>query len=513
MVDNPDQPLLKVRQKGLLTIAIMAATLLQVLDTTIANVALPHMQASLGATQDTISWVLTSYIVAAAIAIPITGWLADRIGSRRLFILSVCTFVIASMLCGIATSLVEMVLFRLAQGISGAFIAPLAQSLLLDINRKTDHAKAMSIYGMGIMIGPIAGPVLGGWLTENFNWRWVFYVNVPIGILCIALLIWLLPPKDTVKRHFDAFGFAMLGLALAALQLVLDRGEHVDWFNSNEIWVETGIAAGAFWMFCVHAATAKAPLFPREMLRDRNLISGTIFMFVLGILTMSAMALLPPMLQSLFGYPVLETGELLASRGMGVLITMFLVGRISHYVDLRLMVFVGFVICAGSLWMMTGWSLEMDWVPVVQSGFVQGLGLGLIFVPLNILSFATLPSAYRTDGASMLNLSRNIGSSIGIALMAAMLTRNTQISHADLAQHATFESLPVDPAMSGMLGMTGDSAMAMLNGEITRQAAMIAYLDDFKLMTIATLLVLPLILLLKRPTPRKPGDELPVIAE
>ncbi|QUT07971.1 DHA2 family efflux MFS transporter permease subunit [Sphingobium phenoxybenzoativorans] len=513
MAENPDQPLLKVRQKGLLTIAIMAATLLQVLDTTIANVALPHMQASLGATQDSISWVLTSYIVASAIAIPITGWLADRIGSRRLFIVSVCTFVVASMLCGIATSLIEMVLFRLIQGISGAFIAPLAQSLLLDINRKSDHAKAMSIYGMGIMIGPIAGPILGGWLTENFNWRWVFYVNVPVGILCIALLLWLLPSKETVKRHFDATGFALLGLGLAALQLVLDRGEHVDWFNANEIWIETGIAAAAFWMFGVHAFTAKSPLFPKDLWRDRNMVSGAIFMFVLGVLTMSAMALLPPMLQSLFGYPVMETGTLLASRGMGVLITMFLVGRISHFVDLRLMVFVGFVICAGSLWMMTGWSLEMDWVPVVESGFVQGLGLGLIFVPLNILSFATLHPAYRTDGASLLNLSRNIGSSIGIALMAALLTRNTQISHADLAQHATFESLPLDPAMSGILGATGDSAMAMLNGEVTRQAAMIAYLDDFKLMTIATLLVLPLILLLKRPTPRKPGDELPVMAE
>jgi MFS transporter, DHA2 family, multidrug resistance protein len=506
-------PLLNVQHKGLLTFAIMAATLLQVLDTTIANVALPHMQASLGATQDSISWVLTSYIVAAAIAIPITGWLADRVGSRRLFITSVCAFVAASMLCGIATSLAEMVVFRLAQGIAGAFIAPLSQSLLLDINRKSDHAKAISMYGMGIMIGPIAGPILGGWLTENFNWRWVFYVNVPIGLLCIVLLLWLLPSTEKMMRQFDAIGFALLAIGLAALQLVLDRGEHVDWFNANEIWVEAGVSLSAFWMFGIHMITAKAPLFRREVLRDRNLVSGAVFLTVLGLLTMSAMALLPSMLQSLFGYPVLETGTLLASRGVGVLLTMFIVARISHLIDLRLMVLAGYTMCAVSLWMMTGWSLNMDKWPVVGSGFVQGLGLGMVFVPLNILSFATLPAIYRTDAASLLNLSRNIGSSVGVAMTAALLTRNTQISRADMAQHATFERLPIDPAMSGILGNAGDAAMAMLNGEITRQAAMIAYIDDFKLMMIATLMVLPLTLLLKRPMPRQAGDEIPVIAE
>jgi DHA2 family multidrug resistance protein len=508
-----DQPTLVVRHRGLLSIAVMAGTVMQILDTTIANVALPHMQASLGATQDSITWVLTSYILASAVTIPITGWLADRIGSRQLFLFSVGLFIIASMLCGIATNLPEMVAFRLLQGVAGAFIAPLAQTVMLDINPPSSHGRAMAIYGMGIMIGPIAGPILGGLLTENFSWRWVFYVNLPVGLLCLTGLWALLPAKPKQRRSFDLGGFACLALALGALQLMLDRGAHVSWFDSPEIWIEAGVAAGSFWLFLIHMLTGKAPLFRPEMLADRNFLAGLLYLFILGLVLMAAMALMPPMLQGLFGYPVVDTGILLAVRGLGVLIAMAISARLAERLDPRLLVLSGFAVTAYSLWQMTGWSLDMDWRPIVLSGFVQGLGVGLVFVPLNVIAFATLPPQYRTDAASLFNLIRNIGASVGISMMAAFLARNIQVSHADLAAHVTEFSLPVDPNMALRMGSAGDAAMAMLNGEINRQAAMIAYIDDFHFMMWLTIALLPLVFLLRKPKRHIEDGDPPLMVE
>ena len=309
----PGEAALPVRNKGLLTFGVMLATIIQILDTTIANVALPHMQTSLGATADTITWVLTSYIVASAIAIPITGWVSDRIGSRNLFLISIVGFVIASALCGAAQSLEQMVLFRILQGIAAAFMNPLSQTVMLDINRPQDQQKAMAVWGMGIMIGPILGPVLGGWLTENFNWRWVFYVNLPLGAICLVILWWLLPSRPVRKRAFDVFGFSLLAIGIGALQLMLDRGQHADWFSSTEIWIETLVAGTALWMFVVHMATGRNPMFERSLWRNRNLVTALAFMQVVGVVMMATMALLPPMLQSLYGYPVIDTGLLLAT--------------------------------------------------------------------------------------------------------------------------------------------------------------------------------------------------------
>ena len=508
------QPTLTVARRGLLTLAVMGGTVMQILDSTIANVALPHMQAALSATQDSITWVLTSYIVASAVAIPITGWLSDRIGSRQLFLLSISIFIMASMLCGIATSLPEMVIFRLLQGVGGAFIAPLAQTVLLDINPRSQHARAMSIYGMGVMVGPIMGPILGGWLTENLSWRWVFYVNLPIGLLCLAGLWAWLPVKPTSRRPFDGRGFALLALGLMSLQLMLDRGGQVDWFDSWEIWLEAGITVSCFWMFIVHLLTGRIPIFPPAMLADRNMVTGTLFLFILGLIPMAGMALLPPFLQNLLGYPVLETGELLAARGLGVLGSMWLAGRFLQRVDPRINVFCGFVLIAWSLQDMARWSLDMDWQPIVWSGLVQGVGIGLTFVPLNIMSFATLPPQYRTDAASLLSLSRNIGSSIGISVTTTLLARNIQVSHADISEHVTQFNLPVDPNMALRIGEAGDMAMAALNGEINRQAAMIAYINDFHVMMWATIAVIPLILLLRRPKgSMADADELPHVVE
>ncbi|PKP90612.1 MAG: EmrB/QacA family drug resistance transporter [Alphaproteobacteria bacterium HGW-Alphaproteobacteria-16] len=492
---------LPVRNKGLLTIGVMLATIMQILDTTIANVALPHMQTSLGATADTITWVLTSYIVASAIAIPITGWVSDRIGSRNLFLLSIVGFIIASALCGAAQSLNEMVVFRVLQGIAAAFMNPLSQTVMLDINEPKDQQRAMAVWGMGIMIGPILGPVLGGWLTENFNWRWVFYVNLPLGVICLAILWWLLPSRPKRRRGFDIFGFSLLAIGIGALQLMLDRGQHADWFSSAEIWVETLIALIALWMFAVHMATGRNPMFERSLWKNRNLVTALAFMQVVGVVMMATMALLPPMLQNLYGYPVVDTGLLLMPRGVGVLVTMGLSARlVQRGVDPRLLVGTGFMLAAWSLYDMTQWTLTMDAWPFIISGFIQGLGMGLIFMPLNGMAFATLPPQQRTEAASLLNLSRNIGASIGISLVTTILARTSQVSHADLAQHITPERLQtLDPGLLANLGGSTDTILAMANAEVTRQAAMIAYLNDFHAMMIVTICAIPLVLFLKRP--------------
>ncbi|MGK6320441.1 DHA2 family efflux MFS transporter permease subunit [Sphingomonas sp. DT-204] len=504
----PDGAALYTRNRPLLTVGVMLATIMQILDSTIANVALPHMQATLSATADTITWVLTSYIVASAIAIPITGWLADRIGSRNLFLWSVAGFIVSSALCGMATGLTEMVAFRLLQGISAAFMNPLSQTVLLDINPPEKQAKAMSIWGMGIMVGPILGPVIGGWLTDNYNWRWVFYVNLPLGVFCFAVLWWLLPSRPVRKRAFDITGFALLSLGIASLQLMLDRGQNQDWFSSTEVVIEALIAGIALWMAIVHMFTAKKPMFDRELWKNRNLVTAILFMLVIGVVMMATMALLPPMLQNLYGYPVLDTGVLLMPRGFGIVFSMFLAANLTQRgFDPRILVGIGFTIAAFSLWQMTEWTIVMSSTPFIVSGVIQGLGLGLIFMPLQSMAFATLPPHYRTEGSSLMNLMRNVGASVGISGVTALLAQNIQVSHSEVGQHVTAETLgTLDPSLLGMGGSVGDSVMAMIDAEVNRQAAMIAYLDDFKAMMIVTALSIPLVLFLKKP-PRPKASE------
>jgi DHA2 family multidrug resistance protein len=495
----------QVRYRGLLTVAVMGASVIQILDTTIANVAIPHMRAALGATSETVNWVLTSYIIAAAVAMPITGWLADRIGRRRLFLGAVTGFILASMACGAAQNLEEMVIFRFLQGISGAFIGPLSQSVMLDINPPERHARAMSIWGMGVMVGPIMGPILGGWLTESVNWRWVFYVNLPVGLVTLALMWALLPATKTRTRKFDLFGFSMFGLGLAALQLMLDRGAQQDWFHSTEIWIELGVSVACLWMFVVHLFTGRDTLFNRQMFQDRNLVTAMGFMIVIGIVMFASMALLPPMLQNLFGWPVIDTGWVLAVRGIGILISMWVAGQLLGKVDARWMVGTGLAVAALSLWQMSHWSLEMGMKPVIVSGLVQGVGMGLVFIPLNTMAFATIPPQFRTDGSSLMNLLRSIGGSVGISVVTTLLGVNIQTSHEDLAAHITSSSVSmIDASTADRFGVLGDSAMAMVNAEINRQASMIAYLDDFWLMMWVTLAALPLVLLLRPPKPGGP---------
>ncbi len=497
---HADVALLPVENNVLLTIGIMTASLLQILDTTIANVAIPHMQSALGATSDEISWVLTSYIVATAIAMPITGWLADRIGSRRLFIFSVAGFVLSSMLCGMAQNVEEMVLFRALQGITGAFISPLSQAAMIDTNKPSRQPQMMALWGMGIMVGPILGPLLGGWLTENWNWRWVFYVNVPLGALALAIMMAELPSRPIDKRKFDLTGFVLVGIALTAVQLLLDRGNHVDWFDSAETWIYLFLAVSAGWMGAIHLFTARNPLFDRALFADANFIVSLAFMIVVGIVMFATMALLPPMLQRLFGYGVLDTGWTLMPRGVGTMIAMQATGMmIRRGVDPRLLVAIGFTIAGLSLWEMCHWSLQVDYVHVALSGFVQGLGMGMVFIPLNASAFATLPPRLRTDGSSLINLFRSIGASVGISMVTALLTRNIQQSHSDLGQKVTGSITGmIDATATDRFQTAGEAALRMLDMEVNRQAAMIAYVNDFYLMMWLTFAAVPLVLFMRR---------------
>jgi len=484
------------QHRGLITASVMLASLMQSLDNTIANVALPHIQGSLSATQDQMTWILTSYIVAAAITIPLCGWLAGRVGRRRVFLYSVAGFTLASALCGMAATLPEIVLARLFQGVCGAALVPMSQAVLLDINPPEEHARAMSMWITAVVVGPILGPILGGWLTENYNWRWVFFINVPFGLLAFAGIAAYMRETETHVSRFDFFGFSTLSIAIGALQIMLDRGQVKDWFNSTEIWIEAVICALATYLFVLHMLTTDKPAFVRPALfKDRNFLTGSVFIFVVGVVLFACLALMPPLLQNLMGYPVVLTGLVTAPRGVGMFLAMFVVGRLVGRVDTRLIIATGFLLTAYSLMVMTTFNTGMDTWPVVWSGLVQGVGTGLVYVPLAAVTFATLSSAYRNEGTAMFNLLRNVGSSVGISTVQALLTRNTQIMHSRLAEQVT----PFGHGLGAwtQAELTGPGSLARINQVVTAQAEMIAYNNDFQLMMILTLCVVPLVALLR----------------
>jgi DHA2 family multidrug resistance protein len=483
----------------MITLSIMLATIMQALDTTIANVALPHMQGSLQASQDQITWVLTSYIVASAIALPLTGWLCSRWGRRSVFIASIVGFTVASALCGMATSLGGMVAARLLQGIFGAALVPLSQAVLLDINPIEKVGQAMAIWGAGIMVGPILGPMLGGWLTENFDWRWVFFINLPVGLFALWGILRYLPESRPRSERLDVFGFVTLSLAIGLLQLFLDRGELLDWFDSWEIMLEAAGALVAFAFFAVHTWTVQGVSFlDRELLKDRNFVTGLLFAFIVGTILYGTMALLPTFLQSLMGYPVVYTGEVTAPRGVGTMLAMVVVGRLVHRIDVRAIMATGFALTAFALWQMTGITMQMDSSLVIVSGFIQGVGIGFTFVPLSTATFATLAPRLRNEGTPIYSLLRNIGGSVGISIVQALLTHGSAQAHAQLAA-------VVAPGNQGLVNLPPDlspgtaGGLALLNAEASRQAALIGYVGDFSIMMIVTLLTIPLLLLIRRP--------------
>jgi len=483
--------------RRMITATVMLASILQALDNTIANVALPHMQGALSATQEQMSWVLTSYIVAAAIMTPLSGWLATQFGRRHVFLASIFGFTLASVLCGVAQTLPQIVLFRFLQGLAGAALIPMSQAVLFDINPPENHGRAMAAWGQGVLLGPMLGPILGGWLTDNYSWRWVFYINVPLGILAFAGVLAFMPKTQIRRSHFDFTGFALLALGIGALQVMLDRGPIKDWFGSTEIWVEMTLAALALYLYAVHSATTPHPFIRPALFKDRNFVTGNLFIFVLGVVMFATLALLPTMLQVLLHYPVYQAGLLTAPRSLGTLIAMLVVGPLVGRIDIRLLIATGFLLTAASLWQMTGFNTQMGPSLIFWSGIVQGFGTGMTFVPLSAMAFATLAGDLRNEGTAMFSLTRNIGSSIGISIVQALLISNTQIVHATLSEHVSpFNILNRNPQLAAQL--SSPDGIAALNAGLTGQASMVAYIDDFQLMLILTLLTLPLLLLVRR---------------
>ncbi|EEG09587.1 DHA2 family efflux MFS transporter permease subunit [Pseudogulbenkiania ferrooxidans] len=486
--------------RGFITLAIMLATIMQTLDSTIANVALPHMAGNLSASQDQISWVLTSYIVAAAIATPLTGWLTGRFGRKRVFLVAVVGFTVASMLCGMSESLAQIVLARLLQGLFGAALVPLSQAVMLDSNPPEKHAQAMAVWGMGVMIGPILGPTLGGWLTDNLTWRWVFFINLPVGMLSFyGIKAYIRETETDRKLGFDFYGFLTLSLAIGLFQMLLDRGEQLDWFSSTEIVLEAVGALVSLTFFVVLTATAQgASFFNVNLLKDRNFVTGLGFYFLVGLLLYATRALLPPLLQTLMGYPVVTTGLVTGPSGIGTMLAMLLAGRLTSKVDPRALIALGFSLTALSLWQMSGYTLDMSEGGIVWPGFIQGMGVGFVSVPLTTVTFSTLERRYRSDGTSIFSLFRNIGSSIGISLMQTLLTRNSAIYHARLAELVTSASPAIRAGLPALLDPASPAGLAALNNEVTRQASFLAYLTDFRIMMVATLLALPFLLLMRK---------------
>lgn len=491
----------KVPHRALITGCVMLATLMQALDSTIANVALPYMQGSMSASADEITWVLTSYVIAAAIMTAPVGWMAVRFGRKKLYIVCLIGFTVASMACGAAQSLQQIVLFRLLQGMCGAALVPLAQATMLDIYPYSRRAQAMAIFSSGVTMGPLMGPTLGGYLTDWYNWRYVFYVNLPFGIIALVGLLLFMPnTKPRVGLKFSWSGFAMLALALGALQLVLDRGQEEDWFSSREIIIEAVLAGLGLYLFIVHMFTAEKPFLPPALFRDRNFVSSFIMIVCVSMVMLATSALLAPYLQNLAGYPVYTAGLSLSPRSFGTVVSMFLAARLSKFIDQRKIMAVGLVILGWALHAMSAWTPDVTEAQMILTLIIQGFSIGLVFNPLAVIAFSTLASNLRGDGTALQALARNIGSAIGISVTSFTLERSAQAMHADIAggitpfnrllQHTGAVARLYDPLMT--------QGAALLNQEITRQSQIVAYNNDFHMMAFIVVPPLLLILLMRR---------------
>ena len=482
-----------------ITLFTMAAAVMNQVDTTIANVALPHMQGSTSASREQITWVLTSYIVASAIFTPLAGWLASRYGRKKLMLLSIAGFTFASGLCGIALNLDQLIAFRILQGMSGAALVPMSQAALLDNYPVKEHGKAMSIFSLAAIVGPIAGPLLGGWLTANFSWRWVFLINLPLGVVAFFGLAAVMPESRAAERpRLDLTGYALLALAMGAGQLMLDRGQMLDWFSSGQVVALGVMAAACLYLFVVHSLTTPKPFVSLAIFTDRNFVLSSVIGFFLGIMIYTPMSLLPVMLEELMGYPIMQIGLVLAPRGAGVLVSTLLIGRIINRVDIRYLVLTGLACNGVAMAMMSNMSLEADSHLVIISGLVQGAGSSLIFVPLTTMAFSTLAPHFRNEASAMMTLLRNFGASVGIAVMQAVLVRNVATVQSRLVEGVRPDSPVAQFARPGMVETLGDAPQAAYH-DVVRQALMVSYVNAFWALFLMVLATLPLVMLLRPP--------------
>ena len=483
----------------LITVAVMSATLMQVLDTTIVNVALPYMQGELGANSDEVSWVLTSYMVSSAICMPLTGYFTDVLGRKRFLLLGIAGFVASSALCGIAHTLTEMVFFRLLQGIFGSALVPLSQAIMADAYPAHERGRAMALWGLGVMVGPVLGPTLGGWLTEVASWRWTFYINVPVGVLSFLLAWQFVPDTARRKRSMDWIGFWVLSLAIASLQYMLDRGNERDWFSARDIQVAAILAAVCLPAFVAYSLRrGRGAVLDVRIFKDRNFATACLVVGALGLGMFGALVIQPILLESLLGYPILTTGLVMAPRGIATAVMMIFVGRLIGRIDVRVLVGVGMLLSAAGSYAMTSYSLDIDPFWIIWPAVLQGLGLGLIFVPLSTVAYATLERARMAEGAGIYSLVRTIGAAIGISISTTVLTRRAQVLCNQFGGHITL----YNPALSSYahrLGVTATSplAAAILGRQLGTQAELVAMLNVFELIAWSFVVMLPLLLLLK----------------
>jgi len=491
----------------LITLAVMGATVIQVLDTTIVNVALPHMAGELGATLDQVGWVLTSYIVAASIVMPMTGFLTDRLGRRRYLLLSIFGFVVASALCGIATSLGQMVVFRLLQGLFGASLVPLSQAIMVDTYAVHERGKALAIWGMGVMVAPILGPTIGGWLTETVNWRWNFYINVPIGALSLLLALRYVPDTPVKERSMDWWGFVFLAAFIAGLQYTLDRGQQLDWLDATSIRVAVGVLAAGLVLFVWHAITTRRhPLFSLRLFADRNFTAATVVAAAMGLSLFGGMLLQPLFFEGILQFPTFDTGLAMVPRGLGSLASMLLVGRMLPKFGAKKLIYFGIAVSLVGAWLMTRLTLDATARDTVLALLLQGFGIGFVFIPLSAVAFATLPQALATEAAGVYNVIRSIGSSIGISIVSVYMSRGAQASWGALRGYVDPYRFEVQQYLDPMRLKAQGAGLALIAQQAALQAQMLGLLQALWLIVASFVAMIPLVMLLKpAPSTAKPA--------
>jgi len=508
-----------------IAVTVTLATFMEVLDTSIANVALPHIAGNLSAGSDESTWVLTSYLVSNAIVLPLSGWFSGLIGRKKFYMTCVALFTVSSFLCGLAPSLGVLVIFRIMQGVGGGGLQPSEQAILNDTFPLEKRGMAFAVYGLAVVVAPTIGPWLGGWITDNFSWRWIFYINVPVGIISLILTNFLVsdPPymkKANLKAGFriDYIGIGLISLGLGSMQIILDKGQREDWLSSNFIRVffvlmVVGIVAGILWEL-----REKEPVVDLRMLKDRNFAVATIAMFFLGFVLYSTTVLIPQLLQQLLGYTAQLAGMALSPGGAVIMCMMPVVGFLVSKVDTRILIAFGCIVCSSALFVMAGWDLGLDYGHAVRARMLQSFGLAFLFIPINVAAFDYVPKEKSNMGTGIINLARNIGASVGIATVTTMLDRRTQFHQARLMDHVNGFSVAYHNLLQGTqtklvaagstIAHANVQAQATIYGTIQRQAAMLAFLDNFKMLGLVFFAIIPILLLMKKPRVR--GGSAPV---
>jgi len=508
-----------------IAITVTLATFMEVLDTSIANVALPHISGNLSAGADESTWVLTSYLVSNAIVLPLSGWFSGLIGRKRFYMACVALFTVSSFLCGLAPSLGVLVIFRILQGAGGGGLQPSEQAILNDTFSLEKRGMAFAVYGLAVVVAPTIGPWLGGWITDNFSWRWIFYINVPIGVISLVLTHFIVsdPPymkKATAKRGFriDYIGIGLISLGLGSMQIILDKGQREDWFASNFILLFfvlmlVGVIAGILWEL-----REKDPVVDLKMLKDRNFAIATVAMFFLGFVLYSSTVLIPQFLQQLLGYTAALAGKALSPGGAVIMCMMPVVGVLVSRVDTRILITFGCIVSASALFVMAGWDLNLDYGHAVRARMLQSFGLAFLFIPINVAAFAYVPKEKTNMGTGIINLARNVGASVGIATVTTLLERRTQRHMAQLGEKVNDYSVAYHNMLNGTharllsAGSSVSEATAQAHGMIynvlQRNAAMLAFLDNFKMLGVVFFAVIPVLLLMKKP--RGPARDVPV---